>query len=63
MSKHKFNHDTGYGLKSVQYGHAQGFGPLFNVRHPKKYKPVPLDKEAAPGVTSTQGGKETQQDT
>lgn len=55
MSKHKSHRDIGRGLKAVQHGQAQGIGPLFNVRHPKKFKP--LDMETAAGVRSTDGGK------
>lgn len=57
MSKHKSHRDIGRGLKAVQHGQAQGIGPLFNVRHLKKFKP--LDKETAAGAANTDGGMGT----
>ena len=59
MSKHKHAHDIGRGVKAVRHGQRQAIGPLFNVRHPKKFKPVQLDKEAARSDDTTTDGKET----
>lgn len=58
MTKHKANRDIGRGLKAVQHGSANAIGPLANPRHPRKPKPVPLDKKTAPSASNTEDGKE-----
>lgn len=60
MAKYKHAHDVGRGKKAVQHGKTQAIGPLFNVRHPKKYPP--LKKKTAPSAANTEDGKETPHD-
>ena len=60
MTKHKHSHDIGGGAKAVQHGRTQAIGPLLNVRHPKKFKRVPLDKSPAKAERQSAAQEEAQ---
>lgn len=53
-------HDTGSPKKALLHGHREGFGPMLNVRHPKKCPP--LMKKTAPSAANTESGKKTPHD-
>lgn len=61
MAKHKYHHRMNSGKKVLAYGRAEGFGPMYNVRHPRKCKPVLLDEKAPAGATDTGEGREKQE--
>lgn len=60
MAKHKYHHRMNSGKKALAYGRAEGFGPMLNVRHPRKVKPVLLDEKAPAGSADTDEGREKQ---
>ena len=61
MSKHGHTHDPAGGRKALAYGSMEGFGPMLNTRHPKKFK---LDMKKPPaGAANTDEGKQTTHDT
>lgn len=51
-------HDIKQGRKALSYGSAEGFGPMLNARHPRKFK---LDKKTAAGAPNTNDGKQAPQ--
>ena len=59
MTKRRHRHDPAGGRKALAYGSMEGFGPMLNARHPKKYPP--LMKKELPGATNTEQLDETPQ--
>lgn len=59
MTKPRHRHDIRKGRDALACGSAEGFGPMLNARHPRKFKLEPLDKKAAPSAASTESGKKT----
>lgn len=62
MTKRRHRHDPAGGSKALAYGVAEGFGPMLNARHPRKFKLGPLDKKTAHAAADNVGGKETRKD-
>lgn len=59
MTKRRHSHDPAGGRKALAYGVAEGFGPMTNTRHPRKFKLEPLNKKTAPSAANTEDGKQT----
>lgn len=57
MTKRRHCHDPAGGRKALAYGSVEGFGPMLNARHPKKFKLAPPDKKTAPSAANTEDGK------
>lgn len=56
MTKRRHRHDIRKGRDALACGSAEGFGPMLNTRHPRKFKLEPLDKKTASSAANTEGG-------
>lgn len=57
MSKRNPHRDVSKLKNALAYGYAEGFGPMLNIRHPRKMKLPLLQKEPPASSAKADGGK------
>lgn len=62
MTKHRHRHDIRKGRDALACGSAEGFGPMLNARHPRKFKLEPLDKRPPPVLQALRAAKRPRAD-
>jgi len=55
--KNVYSHKPIQGRKALTYGASQGFGPMLNTRHPKKFKWTAPEKKTAASSAKADDGK------